>query len=484
MKNTTKFSSLKPALKKDLNLILINAVKNPRGEAQYEAELTGMVVELLDRGADVDARASDDATDDATALMLAAKNGHAEIVDKLLARRANVDAVKKSTHGTALMFSAQNGHTEIVDKLLAKGVNIEAKTTSGFTALTLAAHNGHAEIVDKLLVQGANIEAIASDGFTALMVAAQNGHAETVDKLLAKGADVNAKILYGSMPLALAVIARMGYIATYDATALTLAAHNGHAEIVLALLSRDYVNWKEVLTQLSHPELQNLNKEVSILLAVALPEGEPRNSIIIEESSLLVPLISDITPDITPDGKLRNSIITSFNQRNRENAIQQENNDILGAGPKAYKNLKDLESWYKRYLTDSGAADDKVEYLANKRFFKLLNDQDYRQGELAKDNLVTGLVSKLGSLDIASGLVDEEALVSSRKLNQEDLYKLTSKIIDSSKAANGGIETQQVLDLVAELQKDRIKTPASSIATRSAESAEQVEPPKKNWLWR
>jgi hypothetical protein len=362
---------------------------------------------------------------------------------------------------------------------LARGAYVNAaKTSDGSTALMIAAGNGHTEIVAKLLARGADVNAERTDGVTALMYAALNGHTEIVDKLLARGADVDAKIPYGSAPLMLAAL--MGHTETNCATALMLAAQRGHTETVLAFLSRDDVNWKEVLNQLSHPELQNLNKEVSFLLAVIIPNEKPRNSIITEESSLLVPLISDITPD----GKLRNLFITSFNKKNPENKINQKDNDILGAGLEAYKSLKDLKSWYKRYLTDSGAADDKVEDLANKRFFKLLNDQDYRQGELARDNLVTGLVSKLGSLEIASGLVDEEALVSSRELNQEDFYKLTSKIIDSGN--DGSVITKvQASTLVDALRKDRRdQASASPDTTMYRKSIVPIAPPKKNWPWK
>jgi ankyrin repeat protein len=68
MKNTPNSSLLKPALKKDLDLTLIKAVGNPLGESQGESGLTEMVSGLLDRGADVNARSSDDET----ALMIAA----------------------------------------------------------------------------------------------------------------------------------------------------------------------------------------------------------------------------------------------------------------------------------------------------------------------------------------------------------------------------------------------------------------------------
>jgi hypothetical protein len=203
--------------------------------------------------------------------------------------------------------------------------------------------------------------------------------------------------------------------------------------------------------QLGHLRPQNLNNEVLALLAVALPEGE-----------------------------LRNSIITSFNQRNPNNQINQENNDILGAGLEMYKTLKDLKSCYKRYLTDPdlglGHPENEAENLANERFFKLLNNQNYREEELEKDNFVAGLVIESAGLAIHCGLGDENALGPVRRLNQEDFHKLITKIIDSSKDENGIPKLKDSL-VVAALRKDRAdqasNSPATTISSSSIKSVTQ-----------
>ena len=242
-------------------------------------------------------------------------------------------------------------------------------------------------------------------------------------------------------------------------TALMLAAQKGHTETVLALLSRDGVDWQIVQGQLNHPTLRNLNKEVSFLLAVILPEAE-----------------------------LRNSIITSFNQRNPDNAIRQENNDILGAGLEAYKNLKDLKSSHVRYLTDPdsglGLSKDKVEISADQRFFYLLNHQDARQEALARNDLVTTLVSESASLAINSGFGDEDALGPVRGLNPEDFHKLITKIIDSGKDESGIPKLKDSL-VVAALRKDRTDqasaSPSTAVHLGSALSiAEPIATSRKN----
>ena len=433
-----------------------------------------IVAKLLARGADVNAVRSDGVT----ALIIAAENGHTETVAELLAertdlmyvaqnghvavelstKRANVNAVKKSSGYTALMFAVQNGHAEIVAKLLAQGADFNARSSDGSTALMLAAENGHTKIVARLLVRGADVNAAKLDGGTALMLAAQNGHTKIVDRLLARGADVNAATSKGGTAFMVAaqnghteivsaLLSRDGInvnaVTTRRYTSLMLAAQNGHTEIVSALLSRDDVNWETVQNQLSHLEIASLNEEVSVLLAVALHEGE-----------------------------LRNSIITSFNQRNPNGPINQENNDILGAGPEMHKTLKDLKSWYKRYLIDPdlglGLSENKAEISANKRFFYLLNHQGARQEALARNDLITALVSESASLAINSGVfVDEDALGRVRELTPEDFYTLTTKIIDSGKDGSV-IPKLQALSLVAALRKDRKDHPNTEISPASA----------------
>ncbi|KAE9388107.1 ankyrin [Gymnopus androsaceus JB14] len=49
-------------------------------------------------------------------------------------------------NATPLIIAAQNGHTEVVHHLLGKGVNVNAQTDDGFTALDFAHKHGHSNI--------------------------------------------------------------------------------------------------------------------------------------------------------------------------------------------------------------------------------------------------------------------------------------------------------------------------------------------------
>ncbi|ERF71485.1 hypothetical protein EPUS_00474 [Endocarpon pusillum Z07020] len=153
----------------------------------------------------------------AAVLQGACEAGHFKIVDKLLAAKADVNAVGK--HGrNALQTAAQADHVEIVDKLLATKADVNAVGEYGQTALQIAAQRGHVEIVDKLLAAKAGVNAVGEYSQTALQAAASKGYIEIVDKLLAANADVDA-------------------VGEYGQTALQIAAQRGHVEIVDKLLA-------------------------------------------------------------------------------------------------------------------------------------------------------------------------------------------------------------------------------------------------------
>lgn len=83
-----------------------------------------------------------------TTLTLACYDGFLEIVDCLIKAGANIDLGQL----TALMIAAREGHFDIVRYILNCSANVEAQTFEGNTALTYACENGHTDIA-KLLLQ-------------------------------------------------------------------------------------------------------------------------------------------------------------------------------------------------------------------------------------------------------------------------------------------------------------------------------------------
>lgn len=106
---------------------------------------------LLDAGADIEARNGKGQS----ALIAATVAGRGELVDLLLARGARVDA-KDAASGLPLLHHAcLTGHPEIVAKILAAGADVNAVDGDGRTALHLAARYGHRQVADLLLARGA-----------------------------------------------------------------------------------------------------------------------------------------------------------------------------------------------------------------------------------------------------------------------------------------------------------------------------------------
>ena len=107
------------------------------------------VKRLLARGASADAesRVTDWSGEPLSALGQAARHGHADVVDVLLAAGAHVD---KDDCYSALVTACEQGHAAVVDRLLAAGA--DANKYRG-EALKLAALNSHLGVVDRLLLR-------------------------------------------------------------------------------------------------------------------------------------------------------------------------------------------------------------------------------------------------------------------------------------------------------------------------------------------
>ncbi len=146
--------------------------------------------------------------DESTSLVAAAEAGHAEAVEKLLERGADVNQ-KNDIGQTPLMAAAAAGDEAMVEDFISAGADVNAKDPEGATALLLASRKGRAGIVELLLKHQADVNARHDDGFTALALAAEEGRFDVVRVLLAHDADVNAKNSSGKT--ALQVAEHMGY---------------------------------------------------------------------------------------------------------------------------------------------------------------------------------------------------------------------------------------------------------------------------------
>ena len=78
-----------------------------------------------------------------TALWMASKNGHLELV-RLLLSKSEIDINKAEDDGaTALFIASDKGHLEVVRLLLSKSEIDINKGHQGWTPLTIAKQRGH-----------------------------------------------------------------------------------------------------------------------------------------------------------------------------------------------------------------------------------------------------------------------------------------------------------------------------------------------------
>ena len=130
-------------------------------------------------------------------LMIAVRDDRAEMAERIVRRKARVNAQNKYGE-TALMLASANGSLKLVRLL----VEHEAKINlPGWNPLIYAAWRGHTEVVRYLLGKGAEIDSPALNGITALMMAARGGHFETVKLLLWEVANPNLRSDSGATAL-------------------------------------------------------------------------------------------------------------------------------------------------------------------------------------------------------------------------------------------------------------------------------------------
>ena len=184
-------------------------------------------------------------------LSFAAENGDIHIVRQLLDR----DDLQVQHVNVALIFAAKEGQAEIVEVLLRyKGVDVNVIDTGGRSPLSFAAENGDIHIVRQLLdrddlqVQHVNV---------ALIFAARKRQAEIVEVFLRyKGVDVNVIDTGGRSPLSFAVengdihivrqlLDRGDLQVQHVNVGLIFAAKEGQPEIVEVLLRYKGVDVKE-----------------------------------------------------------------------------------------------------------------------------------------------------------------------------------------------------------------------------------------------
>jgi ankyrin repeat protein len=153
-----------------------------------------------------------------TALHVASKRNHVQVVQSMLKHGADVNALGQWER-TPLHMALVWARLEIGQLLLEHGADVNAKQEDHWTPLHLAARNGYFEFVQTLLMHNADINAQNDIGHTPLHGASANGKANIVQLLLDNGANPNARGKDQSTPL-------------------HRASHWGELEVVCLLIER------------------------------------------------------------------------------------------------------------------------------------------------------------------------------------------------------------------------------------------------------
>ena len=145
---------------------------------------------LLQKKADVNAAQ----TDGTTALHWAVRWDDLETADLLIRAGANVSVATRAG-ATPLQLAAINGNAAIIEKLIKAGADPNAPLTKyGDTALMMAARTGTPDAIRALLDNGAQIDAVETwGGTTALMWAVSESHPDAAKLLIDRRTNVNAR---------------------------------------------------------------------------------------------------------------------------------------------------------------------------------------------------------------------------------------------------------------------------------------------------
>lgn len=160
------------------------------------------VREALDSGANIDARH----TNNDTPLIIAVREGHAEIVEYLLSRTTPSDiTLHNNEEQTALHVAARENATEIALLLLRAGALTNGRDETGATPAFYAAQTGNEKLIEALAAEKADIDTPDDKGNTPLMQAIRFRQGASAEALIAAGAKVDAQDPEGMTALMLAI---------------------------------------------------------------------------------------------------------------------------------------------------------------------------------------------------------------------------------------------------------------------------------------
>ncbi len=239
---------------------------------------------MLEAGAPVNCRVTEDASTPLHKACAGSKTGHLIAVKLLLASNADVHALNKWRE-TPLLTAANHGQAGAVDSLLKAGADPCKCTDTGWSPLSIAAYKGHDDVVRLLLEEGAPTEE-ADPTLSALLQAATKGLPDTVELLLKHGADHTVTTKKGDT--ALSILVEQNLI---DAAVDMVTEYN--ASIPRCSRDRKKVQRARLLINLRIKQRQREGKDINLIES----DGEDDDEIDKNENPDLLKSTSSAVPD-------------------------------------------------------------------------------------------------------------------------------------------------------------------------------------------
>ena len=163
-------------------------------------QMLARAVSLI-RNGDIDGYLDITNTKGVPIVVMAARNGIAEIVAALVERGADPNLGSKRRGETALLKAAERGFVKVVQALLAGGADPDKPSEVGLTPLIQAASAGELEVIRALIAGGADVRTRTQRGDTPIQCA-EGPRAEEIRELLrgaarasvVKGDDVSGTV--------------------------------------------------------------------------------------------------------------------------------------------------------------------------------------------------------------------------------------------------------------------------------------------------
>jgi ankyrin repeat protein len=193
--------------------------------------------------------------DDAMDFITAAERGEVQVVQRLLAQGARVDA-QDSQGRTALIAAAYRNHLDVAEVLIAAGadVNIQDITQQSAYLIATSEVGDDPRLLNLTLHNGADVTSLDSYNGTGLIRAAERGHVEIIQALLVT-------------PIAVDHVNRLGWTALLEAIILGDGGLR-HTEVVRLLVDAGadvHLADKAGVTPLAHARERGYVTIVNIL---------------------------------------------------------------------------------------------------------------------------------------------------------------------------------------------------------------------------